>query len=254
MRRVIKLQSIDSTHLYALRLVERPAFSIDDRGVVIVADEQTNGIGRCKRRWESSRGNLFASIIMKMPTGFDLGQLSLTVACAVRESIAHYIPMPNLSHLVLHWPNDVYFRGKKISGLLFAVSNDFLIISIGINVNASPRNVERPTTSIREINQSSTELHVGELLCILLENIDEWISRLREVGFSGIKSYWLQNIDDINCNVTVKNGNSILSGIFSSISDSGKAILKVNDNENECVLISSGDLFLNQDKIGYSRE
>ncbi len=277
--RMIKLKSVDSTHLYALRLVEEhPTFSsismsgkinVSDNmsGVVIVADEQTNGIGRCNRRWESLKGNLFTSIIMPMLTGFDLGQLSLTAACAIRETIAYYIPMSmqKSRNLTLHWPNDVYFQGKKISGMLLAVSNDFLIISIGINVNVSPKdcNVKRPTTCIREIIKPSSEsselhmLHINTLLCILLENIDKWISRLRKTGFSDIKSYWLRNINDINCSVTIKNGNSVLNGIFLDINDSGKAVLKVsgNNDNNKNVLISSGDLFLNQNEIvGYGCE
>ena len=250
--KIIHLKTIDSTHLYALRLIEQPTFFIND-GVAIVADEQTNGIGRCKRQWVSEKGNLFTSIIKEMPNNnaMDLGRLSLTAACAVRETILHYISSEVNDDIKLHWPNDVYFHQKKISGMLLAVSNNLLIISVGININSSP-NLARPSTCLREILQKSgAELHRKEVLSILLENIDDWISRSCNVGFSDVRSYWLRNINDINCKVTIKNGNSVLNGIFLDINDSGKAVLEC---EGKRVQISSGDLFMNQDEIGYSCE
>lgn len=250
--RIIHLKTIDSTHLYALRLIEQSTLSVNE-GVAVVADEQTNGIGRCKRRWVSEKGNLFTSIIIKRPndTTVNLGQLSLTAACSVRETILHYISPKISSNLKLHWPNDIYYQKKKISGVLLAISNNLLVVSVGINIKSSP-NIARPSTCLREILQESdTELHQQEVLSILLKNIDSWITRLYNIGFSDVRSYWLRNINDINCKVTIKNGNSVLNGFFLDIDDSGKAVLEY---EGKCVQISSGDLFMNQDEIGYSCE
>lgn len=248
--KIIRLKTIDSTHLYALRLIEQTAFSVND-GVAIVAEEQTNGIGRCKRRWVSEKGNFFTSIIIKTPndTTVNLGQLSLTVACAVRETILHYISPEISDNLKLHWPNDIYYQKKKISGVLLAISNNLLVVSVGININSSP-SIARPSTCLREILQEPyTELHQQDVLGMLLKNIDNWISHICNVSFSDVRSYWLRNINDINCKVTIKNGNSVLNGIFLDIDDSGKAVLEF---EGKRVQISSGDLFMNQEEIGYS--
>ena len=250
--RIIHLKTIDSTHLYALRLIEQSTLSVNE-GVAVVADEQTNGIGRCKRRWVSEKGNLFTSIIIKRPndTTVNLGQLSLTAACSVRETILHYISPKISSNLKLHWPNDIYYQKKKISGVLLAISNNLLVVSVGINIKSSP-NIARPSTCLQEILQESDiELHQQEVLSILLKNIDSWITRLYNIGFSDVRSYWLRNINDINCKVTIKNGNSVLNGFFLDINDSGKAVLEY---EGKRVQISSGDLFMNQDEIGYSCE
>ena len=250
--RIIHLKTIDSTHLYALRLIEQSTLSVNE-GVAVVADEQTNGIGRCKRRWVSEKGNLFTSIIIKRPndTTVNLGQMSLTAACSVRETILHYISPKISSNLKLHWPNDIYYQKKKISGVLLAISNNLLVVSVGINIKSSP-NIARPSTCLQEILQESDiELHQQEVLSILLKNIDSWITRLYNIGFSDVRSYWLRNINDINCKVTIKNGNSVLNGFFLDINDSGKAVLEY---EGKRVQISSGDLFMNQDEIGYSCE
>lgn len=254
--RVVKLKSVDSTHLYALRLIESDHFFLKEKEIAIVAEEQTNGIGRCNRRWISKKGNLFTSIILRNPP-VDFGQISLTIACAVRETIAQYVL--DQKNLVLHWPNDVYFQNKKISGILLAVSQGFLIISIGINVNSSlseiilKKNInKRAAISLCEINKrSDKELQPDKVLCILLDEVEEWISLLVNLGFSKIRSYWLRNMIDINRSVTIRNGKDELNGIFLGIDGYGKAILKKG---NKRVLISSGDLFNDQDRIGYSCE
>ncbi|MDR1561026.1 MAG: hypothetical protein LBS23_01580 [Holosporaceae bacterium] len=118
---IIKLKTIDSTHKFAVRLIE----SGDVSECVIIAENQTASIGRCGREWISIPGNFFASIIQKMPANVNFGQLSLSMACAVRESIAHYIINGELTkhddsrnnklleiaeNLRLHWPNDIYYR------------------------------------------------------------------------------------------------------------------------------------------------
>lgn len=305
--KVLHLKSIDSTHLYALRLISYSFDYIDTSDtLVIFADEQTNGIGRCNRSWVSMKGNLFTSIIVPMPKNLDLGQISLAVACAIRETIATVIEegiknlggdADSLQRLRLHWPNDVYYNSQKISGLLLAVSNDMLIISVGINLNSSPSLSSYPTTNLREVlqnlgdcdrhlqqssyspsfckflmdydrNQSQdwglsdqrgrslgesrdcrstllSALDCRSILDVLLDNISDWMYRLRIRGFSDVRSYWLRNIKEINCNVTVKNGNSVLNGIFLNIDDSGKAVLQQDDRR---LLVSSGDLFINKNE------
>lgn len=312
--KILHLKSIDSTHLYALRLIDASMAYLDTSDILtIFADEQTSGIGRCNRYWVSQKGNLFTSVIMPMPPNSDLGQLSLAVACSVRETISAVLRRclkdPRimddlLQKLKLHWPNDVYYDSAKISGLLLAVSNGMLVISVGININSSPDFSDYPTINLKKILQNVCDCDIGsklpcfsrrscvffdglegdwcrghqsqtqkwrqnrdksksldrdrglccppiflqELGCrgvldMLLSNLISWISNLCSLGFSEVRSYWLRNIKEINCNVAVKNGNSILKGIFLGISDSGKAVLKQNDR---MLLVSSGDLFVSE--------
>lgn len=278
--KIIHLKSIDSTHLYALRLIDSYVVRLknDLDVLVIFADEQTSGVGKCNRQWVSKKGNLFTSIIMNLPKNSDLGQLSLAVACAIREAIVRVvnkhasgaeIVKKFLNKLKLHWPNDIYYETSKISGALLAVSNGMLVISVGINLNSSPNLPSCSTTNLRQVLQNlsvseanaafskfhshhqfqsdlSQQLHTLDILYILIESVASWVSHLCSFGFSEIRSYWLRNINGINCNVVVRNGDSILKGLFLGISDSGRAILQQSDRK---LLISSGDLFVNHDKI-----
>ncbi len=242
---IINFKTIDSTHLHAIMLAEKEELE----ECIIVSEKQTNGIGRCGRKWISSSGNLFVSILKKTNEIFikdpnELGRLSLTIACAVRETIAYYIS--DSKNLCLHWPNDIYYKNEKISGILISIINDYLIISIGININSAPNLESRKAISIKEILQNSKMIDASKILNILLKNIDVWIQTFKMKGFSYIKSYWLLNINEINCKIIIKNGSSSISGIFVDIDEYGRLVL---EKYGKHLRISSGDLFVNQEGI-----
>ncbi|GHU18993.1 biotin--[acetyl-CoA-carboxylase] ligase [Alphaproteobacteria bacterium] len=250
---IIRFNIIDSTHTYALKLIGEPETS----ECAIIADQQTNGVGRCNRKWISDRGNLFVSIVMKLPKKMDLGKISLTVACAVRDTIAHFVG--DSSDLTLHWANDVYHKDRKISGILIAVAGEWMVISVGINVNSSPKrhvgSADNDKTCILQaLNDKARVLQAlppMSVFNILIANIDKWLLLLEKSDFSCIRSYWLRNINGIKCNVVVKNGVESVSGLFYDLDESGRLVLERN---GEYLFISSGDLFLNQEGIVVSNE
>jgi BirA family biotin operon repressor/biotin-[acetyl-CoA-carboxylase] ligase len=221
----------------------------------IVAKVQTNGIGRCSRKWVSQEGNLFASILKKSP-GQDLGQLSLTTACAVREAILDHISElagtefddSCVQQLKLHWPNDIYYGNLKVSGILMAMVDGWLVISIGVNANSNPVGVTS-STSLRTVlwdGDTAEPIDTTALLKRIMKNIGDWFRLLNMAGFSKIRNYWLQNINNIKCRVVIKNGHSSINGIFQDIDDRGRLVLEENGNR---LFISSGDLFANQEGL-----
>lgn len=249
--KILHFERIKSTHLYALDLIESGDISKydsndDDIVCVINADEQTNGIGRCSRKWVSIPGNLFVSIVTKNSAGDDLGQLSLAVGCAVRESIAEIIEGQencrdfSEDKLKLHWPNDVYYDEKKMSGILICQCSEYLVISIGINTNSSLRDF----ISMREV--VGREISNGAIISVLCEQLKKWMKSLDHDGFSLVRSYWIKNVCYIGCNIKVRNGNETISGLFSDIDESGRAVLF---GDGRCFFVSSGDLFRNQERI-----
>jgi BirA family biotin operon repressor/biotin-[acetyl-CoA-carboxylase] ligase len=238
--KIIKLQNIDSTHEFAIRLIENN----QAMECAIIAENQTNGIGRCERSWISSRGNLFTSIIRNFSRKEDLGQLSLTVACAVHDVIADYIK----KDLYLHWPNDVHYKKSKIAGILITVINDWIIISIGMNVNSAPDIVG--AVSLVDICKFQS-ISVEQILESILIKLKKWLDNLHNLGFLHIKHYWLRYINEINRKIIIRNGSDSLAGIFRGIDDSGKLILELNGRN---LLISSGDMFLNTKGITVNHE
>jgi BirA family biotin operon repressor/biotin-[acetyl-CoA-carboxylase] ligase len=238
--RIIKFKTIDSTHKFAIRLIESGGVS----ECSIIAENQTNAVGKLERPWISIKGNLFASIIKKVTENIDPGQLSMCVACAVRESLVEYIG--DNGNLRLHWPNDIYFNESKISGILLALLEDWLVISFSINIVPVPF---EKAISIKEISNLDG-IDPQQMLECTLKNINQWFRNFSESGFSRIKDYWLQYINKINCKIIIRNGSGSLSGVFTGIDDSGMLIL---DADGRRLFVSSGDVFtdLENGKVSY---
>ncbi|MDR1361953.1 MAG: biotin--[acetyl-CoA-carboxylase] ligase [Holosporaceae bacterium] len=246
-RKIIKFSAIDSTHSHALRLIGRRDISKYPDGCVLIADTQTIGVGRCHRRWVSPPGNLYTSILSPIPPSEDFCQLSLTIGCAARETIRHFLRESNF--LRLHWPNDVYYGNRKICGILAASTDGWLIISVGINVNVSPD--IGSAVSLKDILGDDVP-KVPDVLDVLLKNVDDWLCLLRHVGFFRIRNYWLQNVNEISSRVVVRNGKESIVGIFCDLDERGRLVLEKEDGER--LFISSGDLFVNSEIIMVSYE
>jgi BirA family biotin operon repressor/biotin-[acetyl-CoA-carboxylase] ligase len=225
----LKLQTIDSTHKFAIRLIE----SEKAEELAIVAEKQTSGIGKYNRPWESPNGNLYISIIQKL-WHRDLGKLSLTVAAAVHKVILHHIA----GDLYLHWPNDIYYKESKIAGILIAVMNSWMVISIGVNINSMPDIA--CAVSIKDVLKVGI-ISIDCVLKSILVELDIWFEELRVCGFSFVKNYWLRYVNEANRKVTIKDGNGFISGLFMGIDDFGRLILRKHGKN---LFISSGDMFL----------
>ena len=108
--KIIKLKEIDSTHKLAVRMIENnSAFECG-----IIAETQTSGIGRCERKWVSAPGNLYSSIIKKLPENKDMCKISLATACAVHKTVKDFLDPEEKDNLYLHWPNDIYYKNKNL--------------------------------------------------------------------------------------------------------------------------------------------
>ena len=136
MLKYIHLEQIDSTNAYLQRLQSE----CDIRNWVVSADEQTAGKGMGSNSWESEVGkNLTFSLAVDM--GFLPAErqflLSKAVPLGIIEAIDTLLPAEKLS---IKWPNDIFFKNRKLAGVLInstikANIMDVSIIGIGLNVN-----------------------------------------------------------------------------------------------------------------------
>ena len=111
----LHFESLDSTNAEALRQL-----ALGTEGPLwIVADEQTEGRGRAGRRWQSPKGNLYATLGLRPGVSAGVAtQLSFVAALAAFDAIASQLPQEQHSSLHLKWPNDVLLSGAKIAGIL----------------------------------------------------------------------------------------------------------------------------------------
>ena len=113
-------------------------------GRIVVADEQTAGVGRQGRAWYSAASQgLYVSIVLpSRPAPL----LMLALGLAVREAIDSVAGL----EADLRWPNDILIQGRKCSGILAHVEREAVIAGIGINVAQAgfPEGLETPATSL----------------------------------------------------------------------------------------------------------
>jgi BirA family biotin operon repressor/biotin-[acetyl-CoA-carboxylase] ligase len=170
-------QTIGSTMTEAARLAASGAA----HGTIVLADEQTAGVGRFGRQWHSEAGaGIYCSVIMRLklpPNGLPIVTLLLGLATA--EAIQR---TTNLS-CDLRWPNDVLINERKAAGILAQLNEDSIVAGIGINVNQTslPENLRTPATSLR-LAAGGHPFSRESLLVALVDSLDEFTATLTERG------------------------------------------------------------------------
>lgn len=109
---IIWLDETDSTNNYLKSYI--PAS--DEKICVAVADYQEAGRGQGDNTWESERGQNLLFSIMVHPLMVPVHSqflLSMAEGLALKEALDKYT-----DSITLKWPNDVYWKDKKIGGTL----------------------------------------------------------------------------------------------------------------------------------------
>ena len=109
---VTYLASTESTNLAAKKIAQRGG----NEGALVITDYQTEGRGRLERKWWSPPGeNLLFSLIFR--PSFKINQtFRLTVLSSL--AVAKAIKQETGLESFIKWPNDIYIKGKKVSGIL----------------------------------------------------------------------------------------------------------------------------------------
>ena len=174
---LIELDETTSTNEYIKDLAK----SASPSGTVVTAKCQSGGKGSKGRSFNSPVGGLYLSILwdLKVP-GDELAELTKVSAAAVRRAIVKSFGIePAIKPI-----NDIYFKGKKICGILcesltFKTSTRS-IIGIGINVNTDikklPEEVREIAGSIKELTGSEKDLDIDFLKNNLIEELNSLLS------------------------------------------------------------------------------
>lgn len=172
--------STGSTMVEASRL----ALAGAPHGTIVIADEQTAGVGRLGRSWISPPDvGIYCSILLRLdlpPANLPLASLliGLSVADAIQRS----------TDLVcdLRWPNDVLINDKKTCGILTQLSESCVIAGIGINVNQTQFEAGLRTAATSLFLESRVRQSREELLIALLDSIDMFCRLLQAQGIPAI--------------------------------------------------------------------
>ena len=243
---LVELESIDSTNAEAKRLAEEGAPDL----TIVWAKRQTAGRGRRGREWVSVEGNLYFSIILRMPYPMQaMTQLSFVAANAVADAVQ--VACPSGTFVNVKWPNDVLVEGAKISGILMEAQPAFeadefewLVLGVGVNVATHPvvEDGGFPATSLAAQGVTGEGLDVAELLDTLAKAFLGGGGAGGNRGFGPIGGHWLGRARGLGGPVTVRLPNETLHGIFGALDENGALILHRDGQPNR--LITAGDVFI----------
>lgn len=174
----IYLEETDSTNSYLARLIaaepETPAYT------VVRADYQHAGRGQRGHRWESQRGkNLLFSILLrprgiKAADGFAIQQI---VSVAIYRTLEQYAP-----GFSIKWPNDIYWKDRKICGFITenSITGEYIdtsIVGIGLNLNqrAFASSAPNPVSLLQITGEESQASDImGQITRRVMQGMEEY--------------------------------------------------------------------------------
>jgi len=115
-------------------------------GSLVVADEQTAGIGRHGHSWHSGPdGGLYMSMVLRVANPGPA--LTMALGLAVQQAVDAVAEVAT----DLRWPNDVLLNERKLAGIMVQNAGEALIAGIGVNVNQAvfPEDLRAIATSLR---------------------------------------------------------------------------------------------------------
>lgn len=162
----------------------------------VVADFQTSGRGQRGNSWESEPfKNLLFSFVL-FPEFLEARRqflISQIVSLAIKEELDTYA-----DDISIKWPNDIYWKEKKICGIL--IENDLMgrnisqsVAGIGININQEAFHSPAPNpVSLYQI--TGKQYDIFEVLKNIMLRVQSYYSQLQKGDTSSIVTHYEKSL------------------------------------------------------------
>jgi len=213
-----------------------------EEGTIVIAQTQNKGRGRFDRVWQSPKGGVYLSLLLrpKTPVG-KTPLLAFVAALAVTHTIrSFHVPA------CIKWPNDVLVHGKKIAGILLESETNgtrvsHVIIGIGVNLNTNlthlSTDVRKHATSLRK--ELGSSINIDEFLNTFFLQFDRFYQLFSAHHFDLIIEVWKKQSDILGKRIKVQTTNDIIQGTAVDVDQSGFLLLKTS--EGTILRVTSGD-------------
>ena len=235
------LEKTESTNL----LLKNMAANGAEEGTVVIAGEQTGGIGRMGRSFFSP-GNtgIYMSLLLKPDIE---PQKSVFITTAAAVAVCRALEKNGIENAGIKWVNDIYVNGKKVCGILTQGSIipeskklGFAILGIGINVyqpeEGFPEEIQNIADSIfKEKKAGLRSKIIADILTCFYEIYDSF----NECAY--VEEYINRSII-IGKRVDVLAGNSVKRALVTGIDKDCKLCVEYEDGS--CDALDSGEVSL----------
>lgn len=218
---LIHIESVDSTNNFTANLYKAGDCQ---SGTVIMADFQTKGKGQRGKVWQSDNDKNLTFSILIQPSSLkpeNLFYLNIAVSLALFNTLEDL----GIMDVKIKWPNDVYIKERKVSGILIenSISTEFAehsIIGIGLNVNQLKFPKEVEATSISEVMER--EYDKMEILSELLTNLDAAFYQVDLKNFRWLKNEYEKNLYLKNQSRWFEHNETDFEGVLMGIDEYGR--------------------------------
>jgi len=126
---IVCFNELESTQIYLIDGLKEKKLTVP---IVVMAKEQTKGIGSRDNSWEGGSGNLFFSFAISLdslPKDLPLSSASIYFSYLMKDILKEYN-----ADVWLKWPNDLYQNNSKIGGTITKKIDNILVCGMGINL------------------------------------------------------------------------------------------------------------------------
>jgi len=241
-------QSVGSTNAEALAAAENGAPS----GTWFAALQQTAGRGRRGRAWSTPFGNLAASLMLR--PGVEparAASLGFVAGVALHHALSDVLGAAMAAQpgapgrIALKWPNDVLLDRAKLAGILLEArpcrdGTTAIVIGCGVNVVAAPTDLPYAATS------TSAVCGFSDAPALFAALTDAWVALYARWdqgrGLADVLAEWRGRAAGLGQPVTVAGPGGAVQGIFDSIDNAGRLVVRLADGT--AATITAGDVFL----------
>ncbi len=154
---------------------------LKNNNLYIQSFRQIKGTGRGKKKWSSPKGNIYLTINQKLKASYALRN-NFYICYLIHK----FFKINYNTNLEYKWPNDLFFKNKKIVGVVVKSTilgnNSYLKTGIGININNSP--IVDSVSLFRIIYEKSNILDLSNAIIDFIEhNLSKKISNNKLVRY-----------------------------------------------------------------------
>ena len=232
LRKLELLFEVDSTNSRLLAAVPPPPGFAD----AALSELQHAGRGRRGRNWIAPFG---AGIALSVAWTFGEGASALSaLSLGVGVAIARALSRAGAAGVALKWPNDIWFKDRKIGGVLIELRAEaggpaHVVIGVGINVvltAAARREIEAGGVRVASVADACAESPSRNLVAgAILDELLSMLGRFEQEGFAAFREAWTA-LDALHGRpARVLLGESVISGTARGVDSEGALLLETSD-------------------------
>lgn len=195
--RYIEIDETSSTNDYLKSLLATlDGVQREPRLAVAYADYQTAGRGQGTNHWESERGKNLLFSVLCHPVWVPVQSqflVSEAIAIALQGALSAYT-----GDITIKWPNDIYWRDRKISGTIIesALQGGHIhdcIVGTGVNVNQTVFHSDAPNpVSLCQV--IGRDVDRMALLRDIVNRFDDGLTDLRNGNYGKISALYMSHL------------------------------------------------------------